>query len=233
MKDVNKNSTSIKNWAIDDRPREKMMQKGVQALSNAELLAILINNGNREHSALQLAQAVMDLCTQSLGTLHTLHIQDYEKIKGIGPAKAITIMAALELGKRRQQEEGIAPKTVLSHEIAANYLKAMLQHEQVEQFVCMYLDAKNCLIKVVHISSGGITSTTVDVRVIYNHALTLKAVGIIVAHNHPSGSLTPSKQDIHLTQKIKEAGKILDIKLVDHIIVSHMGTYSFAMHEQL
>jgi DNA repair protein RadC len=228
MKDLNKNSTSIKNWAEDDRPREKLLTKGKDALSNAELLAILINNGSKQKSALALAQDVMQLCNNNLIALHKLTIKDFTKINGIGPAKAITIQAALELGKRRHMENIIEKNVLTNAKSVSEYLKTILQNETKEFFVAVYLNQSNKVLGYDKISEGGITGTIADPRIIFKNALDNNAVKIILCHNHPSGSLKPSEADIKLTDKLIEAGKFLDIKIADHIIVSDTGYFSFA-----
>jgi DNA repair protein RadC len=227
MKDLNKNSTTIKNWAIDDRPREKLQYKGKEALSNAELLAILINNGSKEKSALALAQEILQLCSNNLAQLHKLGIKDFSKIKGIGPAKAITIMAALELGKRRHLEDALDKVKITKSKELAAYLKTILQNESKEYFVVVFLNAASKVLGYEKISEGGINGTVADPRIIFKKALENGASSIVLCHNHPSGNLQPSKADIELTKKMIEAGKFLDIIVADHIIVSETGYYSF------
>lgn len=228
MKDLNKNSTTIKNWAIDDRPREKLMLKGKEALSNAELIAILINNGSKDKSALALGQEVLQLSKNNLTDLHKLTIKDISSIKGIGPAKAITIMAALELGKRRHLENFTDKEQLKGSKSVSEYLKTILQNESKEYFVMIFLNNANKVMGYEKVSEGGITGTVADPRIIFRKALENGAVSIILCHNHPSGNLTPSLADITLTKKMKEAGKFLDINVLDHIIVSDSGYYSFA-----
>ncbi len=228
MKDVNKNSTTIKNWAIDDRPREKLEQKGKDALSNAELLAILINNGYKDKSALKLAQEILLLCNNNLNELHKLEINDFNNIKGIGPAKAITIIAALELGKRRHLEKTIEKIQITKSKQLAEYLKTILQNEKIEYFIVVYLNNANKILSHEKLSEGGINGTVADPRIIFKRALENSASSIVLCHNHPSGNLEPSKADIKLTEKLIEAGKFLDIRVTDHIIVSENGYYSFA-----
>ncbi len=226
----NTNSNSIKNWAIDDRPREKLLQKGKEALSNAELLAILINNGFKDKSALQLSQDILQLCNNNLNQLHKLNLNDFKKIKGIGSAKAVTIIAALELGKRRHLETILQETKFDSPANIAEYLKTKLQNEEKEFFAVLYL---NNALKLLHyqvISSGGITGTVADPRIIFKIALEQNATCIVVCHNHPSGRLEPSKPDVELTKKLEAASKLMQIQLIDHIIVSHLGHYSFAVN---
>jgi DNA repair protein RadC len=227
MKDVNKNSTSIKNWAIDDRPREKLQLKGKDALSNAELLAILINNGSKEKTALDLAKEILQLSNYNLNELHKLGIKDFNNVKGIGPAKAITIMAALELGKRRQLELFLEKPTIKHSEDLANYLKTILQNEKVEYFLIVYLNNANTILGYDKISEGGLSATVADPRIIFKKAMENNATNIILCHNHPSGNVQPSATDIQLTKKLVAAGEVLDIKVTDHIIVSDRGHFSF------
>ncbi len=228
MKDVNKNSTSIKNWAIDDRPREKLQLKGKDALSNAELLAILINNGSKEKTALALAKDILQLSNNNLSELHKLGIKEFSTIKGIGPAKAITIMAALELGKRRQLELFVEKPTIKNSDDLANYLKTILQNEKIEYFIIVYLNNANTILGYDKVSEGGLSGTIADPRIIFKKAIENNATNIILCHNHPSGNVQPSAIDITLTEKLVQAGKLLDIKVTDHIIVSDRGYYSFA-----
>jgi DNA repair protein RadC len=228
MKDLNKNSTSIKNWATDDRPREKMQQKGAAILSNAELLAILINNGSKEKSALALAQDILRLCNDNLNELHKFNVNNLMQVKGIGPAKAITIAAALELGKRRHMEQVLEKTKFNNSKTVAEFLKTLLQNEIKEHFVVLYFNANTNLLGYEKISEGGISQTLVDPRLIFKTAFEKKATSIVVCHNHPSGKLEPSLQDIKLTENLKNACKLLHINLMDHIIVSENGYYSFS-----
>jgi len=221
--------TSIKHWAEDDRPREKMLLKGIDSLSNAELLAILINNGTREKSAVDVSKSLLAAVNNDLQKLAGLSVKELVKlkIKGIGEAKAISIIAALELGIRRDVSDK-TKEIVLHSKDIANFLRAKLQYKKHEVFAVVFLNRAN---KVKHfeiVSEGGITGTVADPRIILKKALEHDAVNIILCHNHPSGSIKPSRQDEELTQKIKEAAKYLDIKVIDHIIVSEEGYFSFA-----
>jgi DNA repair protein RadC len=221
---------SIKQWAKDDRPREKLLRKTPMALSDSELLAILITNGTRNKSAVQLAREVLDLGENNLGQLGRLSVRELMKVKGIGEAKAILIVAALELGRRRQATAAFSlEKTRVkdSREVAA-YLQAMLRDHLHEVFAVVFLNRANKINHFEIISSGGITGTVADPRIILKKALEEDAVSIILCHNHPSGNLKPSRADELLTQKIKEAAKYFDIGVLDHIIVSEEGYYSFA-----
>lgn len=219
---------SIKQWAKDDRPREKLLSKGSAALSNSELLAILILNGSGGKSAVELAQDVLRLGKDNLNELGKLSIKELTKIKGIGEAKAITIAAALELGRRRQAVASLEKPIVKTSADVATYLQASLRDYKHEVFAVIYLNRSNKINDFKIISEGGITGTVADPRIILKKALEQDAVSIILCHNHPSGSLKPSKADEELTYKIKEAAKYFDIKVLDHLIVGDDGYYSFA-----
>ena len=220
---------SIKNWAEDDRPREKLMLKGSASLSNSELLAILINNGTKDKTAVDLAKDLLAAVNNDLQKLGKLSVQDYLqlKIKGLGKAKSIAISAALELGIRRDSTE--KKKTIiLSSKDIAEYLRSQLQYKKHEVFAVVFLNRANKILHHEIISEGGITGTVADPRIILRKALEHNATAIILSHNHPSGNLKPSKQDEDLTHKIKEAAKYFDIVITDHIIVSDEGYFSFA-----
>ena len=219
---------SIKEWASDDRPREKLLSKNPHSLSDSELLAILINIGTKNRSALDLAQEILQLGKQNLAELGKLSIRDLMKIKGIGTAKAITIAAALELGRRRQATEFLAKSMVKGSHDVAGYLRPLLKDQKMEVFGVIFLNRANKINHFEIISQGGITGTVADPRVILKKALEEDAVNIILCHNHPSGNLKPSKADEELTSKIREAAAYLDIKVLDHIIVSEEGYFSFA-----
>lgn len=219
---------SIKHWAKDDRPREKLLLNGAENLSNSELLAILIHNGSREKSAVDLAKEVLKLGKDNLNELGRLSIKELMKIKGIGEAKAITIAAALELGRRRQSAHALEKKIVSSSGDIADYLQARLKDYRHEVFAVLFLNRANKINHFEIISEGGITGTVADPRVILRKALEEDAVNIILCHNHPSGSLKPSRADEQITFKLKEAAKLFDISVIDHIIVSETGYYSFA-----
>lgn len=228
MESFNNSSTSIKNWAIDDRPREKLFSKGPASLSDSELLAILINTGSKQKSAVELAREVLQLGKNNLSELGKLSVNDLMKIKGIGEAKAITLAAALELGRRRQASGALNKSSIRSSNDIAEYLKTTLKDYQYEVFAVIFLNQANKINHFEIISKGGITGTVADPRVILKKALEKEAVSIVLCHNHPSGSLKPSRADEELTLKIKEAAKYFDIKVMDHIIVSEDGFYSFA-----
>lgn len=219
---------TIKQWAMDDRPREKLLQKGPFSLSDSELLAILINNGNKEKSAVELAKEILKLGQNNLGELGKLSVENLMTIKGIGEAKAITIAAALELGRRRQSNNSLEKSVVSNSKDVANFLQAKFKDQLIEYFAVVFLNQSNKINHFEIISQGGITGTVADPRIILKIALEKNAVSLILSHNHPSGSLKPSLADKELTQKIKEAAKLLDIKVIDHLIVSDEGYFSFA-----
>ncbi|BDQ12148.1 RadC family protein [Sediminibacterium sp. TEGAF015] len=220
---------SIKDWAVDDQPRKKLMQRGSASLSNAELLTILINNGNAFLSANDIAKHLLMASENNLQKLASMSVKDMVnlKIKGLGEAKAIAIAASLELGIRRQSDP-IQQKQVSSSKDVAGYLQNTLQFLQREVFAILLLNRANRIIHFEIVSEGGITGTVADPRIILKKALEYSATGIILCHNHPSGNLKPSHADEMLTKKIKNAASFLDILVTDHIIVSHEGYFSFA-----
>jgi DNA repair protein RadC len=221
--------TSIKNWASEDRPREKLLQKGPESLSNAELLAILINTGTANKSAIDIAKDILEMSHQNLLEMGRLSLSDIKHIKGIGEKKAVTLMASLELGKRRQLASALERPKILSSTDSFNLLSPYLLDKTVEEFYVIFMNAGNYLITIEPISHGGITATVVDARIIFKKALEYAGVTqLIVAHNHPSGNLHPSETDKRLTEKIKEGGKLLDIRLLDHLIIASNSFYSFS-----
>ncbi len=222
-------NSSIKNWAEDDRPREKMMLKGTEALSNAELLAILINNGTRDKSAVDVCKDLLSKVNNDLQRLGSLSIKEILqlKTKGIGEAKAVSIAAALELGIRRNAADNKREVITQSSEVA-QFLKAKLQYKKHEVFAVLFLNQANKVMHYEVLSEGGITGTVADPRIILRKALSHDAVNLILCHNHPSGSIKPSRADKELTAKIKEAALLFDMTVLDHIIVSADGHYSFA-----
>lgn len=225
---MQENKYSIKQWSKDDRPREKLLMNGAENLSNSELLAILIHNGTRQKTAVDLAKEILKLGKDNLSELGKLSIKELMKIKGIGEAKAITIAAALELGRRRQSAAPLEKQLVSSSGDIARYLQTKIKDYRHEIFAVLFLNRANKINHFEIISEGGITGTVADPRIILRKALEEDAVNIILCHNHPSGSLKPSRADEELTKKIKEAAKLLDITVIDHIIVSEDGYYSFA-----
>lgn len=227
------NYFSIKNWNEDDRPREKMLQKGRISLSDAELIAILIGSGSRNESAVSLSQRILAAARNNLNELGKFSISELMKFKGIGEAKAISIVAAMELGRRRRAEEALKLEKITSSRMAYEIVHPFIGELPHEEFWILYLNNSNKVIKNGQISKGGITSTLVDLRLVFKEALQIGAVGIILAHNHPSGTLKPSQADIHLTKRLKMAGDSLDIKVLDHLIVTEKAYFSFADENML
>jgi len=219
---------SIKDWAEDDKPREKLLHKGPAALSNAELIAILIGSGNNEESAVALSKRIMNEVHDNFAELARLTISDLQKYKGIGEAKAINIAAALELGRRRGTSVLNEKPQVKDSKSAYMLFQKELGDLNYESFCVILLNRANKVLKTVRISDGGITGTVVDQRRVFKIALDNNATSIILGHNHPSGQLTPSDADIQLTKKIKEAGVVLDLPVLDHIIIGDGNYYSFA-----
>jgi DNA repair protein RadC len=219
---------SIKEWAKDDRPREKLLMKGPDSLSDSELIAILITNGTREKSAIELAKDVLQLSKNNLPELGKLTVKELTRVKGIGDAKAVAIVAALELGRRRQALSYIDKSVVKTSSDVAAYLQTLLKDHRREVFAVLFLNRANKINHFQIVSEGGMTGTVADPRIILKKALEEDAVSLILCHNHPSGSLKPSKADEELTQKIKDAARHFDIKVLDHLIVSDDGYYSFA-----
>lgn len=224
---IRNQSFSIKKWAREDRPREKLLAKGKEALSNAELLAILIGSGTRDESAVKLSQRILSSVDNSLTELGQKSVQELTKFKGIGEAKAISIVAAIELSRRRASSESSPKPQITCSKDAYTILRPILSDLQTEAFWILLLNRNNRVEAQKQISLGGVAGTVVDAKVVYKYAIESLASSIVLAHNHPSGNLQPSPADISLTKKLVEAGKSLDIKVLDHIIVSHRGYYSF------
>lgn len=221
-------SLSIKEWALEDRPREKLLYKGVYALSDAELIAILLGSGNQKQSAVDLARDVLKLADNKLAKLGKLGIKDLQKLNGIGEAKAINILAALELGRRRKASEINEEKKIKSSNDVFTIFHPLLSDLRYEEFWILFLNRSNTIISRLKISQGGISGTITDVRLIMKEAIELLASSIIICHNHPSGNREPSDADIRITSKIKEAATYFDISLLDHLIITDKGYYSFA-----
>jgi len=219
---------TMKDWSPDDQPREKLMLKGTSALSDAELIAILICTGSGKSSALDLSKRVLDSVDHQLPALARLNAKDLTRIKGIGPAKAIAIVAALELGRRRKANEMPERPKVGSSQEAYELICGDLMDLQHEEFWVLLLNRANRLIRKQRISEGGVSGTVADPKVIFKGALDHLASGLIVVHNHPSGNRSASQSDIDLTRKLKEAGKFLEIQLLDHLIVCGPKYFSFA-----
>ena len=221
---------NITQWAQEDRPREKMMALGTEALSNAELLAILIGSGSTKESAVDLMKRVLNDCNNNLNTLGKLSIHDLCAYNGIGEAKAITILAASELGKRRQQESPEERPKLDTATRIYNEMHPQMQDLDVEEFWALLLNQNYRLIKKVRISHGGISETTVDIRIILREAILANATILAVCHNHPSGSLSPSRQDEELTKTIRQACNLMHICFMDHVIITDGQYYSFHEH---
>ncbi|MEM6736569.1 MAG: DNA repair protein RadC [Bacteroidota bacterium] len=219
---------TIKSWAEEDRPREKLLLKGKSTLSDAELIAILIGSGNSEQTAVELSQYILNQCENDLSNLARLSIKDLQKFKGIGEAKAISIVAALELGRRRKESEPNKKVKISSSADAYELMYCHLMDLHYEEFWLIHLKRNNEVIKKELLSKGGMSGTVVDTKLIFKRALEESASGIILAHNHPSGNLNPSEQDIQLTKRTREAGRVLEIFVLDHIIITNSGFFSFA-----
>jgi DNA repair protein RadC len=218
----------IKAWAEEDRPREKMMQKGRAALTDAELIAILLGSGSTNETAVELAQRILLHVNNDLNKLAQLTLNDLKKFKGIGEAKAVTIAAALELGRRRKDTVSEPLPIIKSSRMAYELMKPELLDLPVEQFWLILLSRSSRLIKKMKISEGGLSGTVVDPRLIFKEAIEALASSIILVHNHPSGNLNPSEADLSLTKKLVAAGRLLDILVNDHLIFTNNGYYSFA-----
>ena len=219
---------NIKSWAAEDRPREKLMLKGTGALSDAELIAILLGSGTAKLSAVELSKIILQHVNNNLNELAKLTVKDLVKIKGIGEAKAITIIAALELGRRRKgQEPGDKTKLIASRS-AFEIIQGDLMDLPHEEFWVLLVNRAHRLIRKKRISEGGVTGTVADPKIIFKLALEELATGVILVHNHPSGNLNPSQHDLDLTKKLKEAGKFLEIQLLDHLIIAGNKYFSFA-----
>lgn len=223
----------ISAWAEEDRPREKMLNKGRQALSDAELLALLIGTGTRSKSALMLAQEILVSVEYNLQRLGRLQIEDFRSISGIGDAKAVKLLAALELGRRRLEVKAKAPIRIKTSQDVYAIMYPLLAELPHEEFWVLYVSNSNEVVYKWQVSKGGLTGTVVDKRLIFKYALYYHATGIILCHNHPSGILQPSDADLQLTKKVKQAGEQLDVKVLDHVIVTNSGYYSFADEEDL
>lgn len=219
---------NINQWAEEDRPREKMMLHGAAALTNAELLAILIGSGNTEDTAVELMRKVLDGCRNSLSELGKCTVDDLCRYKGIGPAKAVTILAASELGKRRKEEEPARRKQIRCSTDIYDWFHPLMCDLPVEECWIMLLNQASKVIDTVRISQGGLASTQVDVRCILREALLKRATAFVLCHNHPSGNRTPSTDDDRLTQSVAVASKTMNIRLLDHLIVTDGGYYSYA-----
>ncbi len=225
------NKLSIKDWAEADRPREKLISKGINSLSDAEIIAILIGSGNRNESAVELSKRILNNLDNNLHELGKLNINELTNYKGIGEAKAISIIAALELGKRRKLSDIINKKAITCSKDAFEYFYTFLSDLQHEEFWVLFLSQANTIISSHKISQGGQNSTVIDVKIIIKLALEKNAMSMVISHNHPSGNLKPSEADINITKKIKNAAFLFDIGILDHIIIADNKYFSFADNE--
>jgi len=221
-------NTTIKHWSVEDRPREKLLKSGVQSLSNAELLALLIGSGTKENNAVDLARNVLASVKNNLYDLGRLSTEELVKVRGIGMARAITLQAALELGNRRNNSYGEEKIMIRNSESAFALLYPIIGELDHEEFWIIILNRAHKVLKTEKISQGGLTGTVIDTRMILKHALDKRATSIIISHNHPSGNKTPSEADISITKKIKHAAGIMDIPVLDHVIVAGKAYFSFA-----
>ena len=217
----------ISSWSEEDKPREKLMLKGKSALSDAELIAILIGSGSRNESAVDLSKRMLASVTHNLNSLGKLSLSQLMQFKGIGEAKAITIVAALELGRRRRVEETVELVKISSSKVIFDVMQPIIGELPHEEFWIVYLNNSNKAIAKTQLSKGGITGTVVDIRLVFKMALEYGATSIVLCHNHPSGSLKPSDADIQITQKLKRAGESLEIAILDHVIVTETSYFSF------
>ncbi len=220
--------STIKDWAEDDRPREKLVKHGPRSLSNAELLAILIRTGTKKHTAVDLARQLLKEAQDNLNKLATFDLEKYNHIPGLGITKAVTIMAAMELGNRRLQEKAIELPQFKSSRTVYEFLRSLFGDSTTEEAWLLTLNQANKLINYYQISKGGFTATVIDIRSILKQALYDNATAIIIAHNHPSGNTEPSEEDKKLTQKLKTAAEHLEIRFLDHLIITQYNYYSFA-----
>ena len=219
--------TPINQWAEDDRPREKFLLKGKFSLSDSELLAILIGSGSRNESAVQLCQRILATAENNLNTLGKMSVAQLTHFKGIGDAKAISIAAALELGRRRRAEDAIELKKITSSKAVFEMMQPIIGELPHEEFWVLYLNNANKVIYKSQLSKGGITGTVVDIRLIFKKAFEQNATGLLLLHNHPSGKLIASEADLKITKRIKEAGQTLEIQVLDHLIITENGYLSF------
>jgi DNA repair protein RadC len=233
MDNFNKVTAGIKNWSVEERPREKMTAKGTSALTDAELIAILINNGSKNKTAVDLARELLQLGKNNLIELGKLTQKQLQQVKGIGPAKAITITAALELGRRFTSANFLQKPKISSYKDIVQFVQPLMRDYTHEVLGLVCLNNNSNITDFCIVSQGGLAATIVDARIIYKKALEQNAVAIAICHNHPSGSLQPSDADIKATQRLLAAGKVLQIQLIDHIIISEQGYFSFANNGML
>lgn len=219
---------NIKDWALEDRPREKLLYRGIASLSDAELIAILIGSGNSEETAVELSRRIMEKVKNNLNELGKLNVENLKSFKGIGDAKAISIIAAMELGRRRNHSSALVMNKINGSNDVAGFLRPMIGDLPHEEFWALFLNRQNKVIHTQKLSQGGLTGTVIDVRLVLKMAIEKHAVSLIFAHNHPSGNLEASDADRKITRQLKEAGLILDIPLLDHLIITQGGYFSFA-----
>jgi DNA repair protein RadC len=219
---------SIKNWAVEDRPREKMLTRGLQSLSDSELIALLIGSGTRKVSAVELARQVLHQAGNNLDKLGKCSVSDLKKLKGIGQARAVTIVAALELGRRRKLTDPPENARISGSADVSNLMFPLLSDLSHEEFWILLLNRSNRVIEKRRISQGGITGTVTDIRMILKMALDSLSTSLILCHNHPSGNLQPSDADVSITRRLKESASLMDITLLDHLIVAGKNYFSFA-----
>lgn len=219
---------TIKEWAEDDRPREKLVLKGKTSLSDAELVAILLGSGSRNQTAVELAQDVLNSVENDLSTFSKMNLHDLQKFKGVGEAKAVSILAALELGRRRKESERRKSIKVSSSQQVYEYMKAYLMDLEHEEFYVVLLNRANEILRCKQISIGGMSGTVADGKIIFKSAMEINAHALILVHNHPSGQLKPSDADRSLTKKMVEFGKYIDLPILDHLIFTDFGYFSFA-----
>lgn len=226
-------SFSIKNWNEDDRPREKLLLKGKDALSDAELIAILLGSGSRNESAVELSKRILTSVDNNLNALARLSADQLLNFKGVGEAKAVSIITALELGRRKRLEEALIQPKITSSKNVFEIMLPIIGELPHEEFWILYLNNSNKILQKYQMSKGGLTGTLVDTRLVFKKAMEISATAIILAHNHPSETLKPSQADKQLTNKIKVAGETLDIKVLDHLIITSNGYFSFADENEL
>jgi DNA repair protein RadC len=227
MEDIGKH-LGIKAWAEEDRPREKLLLKGKTALSDAELIAILIGSGSRDETAVELSKRILSSASNNLNQLGKMSIVDLQKFKGIGEAKAISIAAALELGRRRKETDAVKRVKITASSVVFENMREVMEDLPHEEFWVLLLNRGNQILERVNISKGGVSQTVVDSKIVFKMAIDKLASSIILCHNHPSGNLKPSDADIQLTKKLKEAGRILDLPILDHLIIADNTYFSFA-----
>lgn len=219
---------NIKNWALEDRPREKLLYRGISSLSDAELIAILIGSGNSEETAVELSRRILEKVKNNLNELGKLNVEDLKNFKGIGEAKAISIIAAMELGRRRDHSSALQMEKITGSNDVARYLRPLIGDIPYEEFWVIFLNRQNKIIDKQRLSQGGMTGTVIDIRLVIKMALEKHAISLIFAHNHPSGNLEASDADRKITRQLKEAAAIMDIPLLDHLIITQGGFFSFA-----